>query len=212
MKPFRVSNILGTCGMVDTWWFQPEHQERGRAVHWLLEAVLRGEEVQPGEQYAGYVKGIRAALAALPLVPVQVETRLTANGTTGRPDVVGFFTKPVGYFPAGPVIIDGKTGIPMPVHRAQLAFYEMLAEANGLRDLMPPEQRRLPWTLLGLYVDAKGGHRLKTYGGPEDREVMHAALTLTRWRVANGLLDAEALAVKDETELVAPPVEDVEGK
>ena len=210
MKPMRVSSILRVNGMVDAWWFQSEHRERGRAVHWLLEAVLRGQDVSPGDKYAGYLAGIRAGLAALPLVPVCVERRLEAHGISGRPDVVGYLDAPVGRLPAGPVVVDGKSGGPLPWHGVQLAFYEWLAQSCGLREEMPPQYRRLPWTLLGLYVDAAGGHRIKTYGGPADRDAMYSAVVVARWRVEHGLLDAAQLAVNEDEEPAEPPAMEAE--
>lgn len=205
----RVSSIISACGMVDATWFTRESGERGNAVHWLLEAVLLGQEVLPADELAGFLLGIRRGLATLSsLVPMQVEQRITANGISGRPDVVGYLDAPHGRIPAGPTIIDGKSGMHLPSHGVQLAFYELLAETTGLRDKMPKVHRSRPWNLLGLYVGDDGSYKVKVFGEPEDREAMHATIVLTRWRVMNGLLSSEALAVRGPDPAPPPLLEE----
>jgi hypothetical protein len=188
----RVSRVLAAAGLTDTTWFTEESRQRGTAVHAIAEAVFQGHAVEVSPAFAGYKKAIEAGVKALAFAPVCVERRLVSEELTGRPDALGFVTRPTGSaIHAGPAIVDIKSGQPMPVHGIQLALYERLADANGLRLSLPDPRWDLPWNRIGLYVAATGRYEIFPYTDPSDYVVAQAALDLMRWRVAHGLLTDE---------------------
>lgn len=191
----RVSALLASAGLTDPWWFTPESRERGRIVHFIAEQVFTEQPVAVGPDYAGYALALQRAKALLGIVPLAVERRFyrpDGTGVSGRPDLVGFLPRPVGELPAGPCILDVKSGAPLPTHGLQLSFYEWLCEAcPELRAWMPPDMAGLPWLRVGLYVKPNGRHRPpKLYTDPNDDIVRAAILDLATWRTAHGYLAA----------------------
>lgn len=189
MLMLRASTLLHLAGLVDDRWFTPESRERGTTVHLIARQVFTGRPVDVAPEYEGYAKALRDGYAALGLQPICVEQRLSMDGLTGRPDLVGWLPNHIGSgIHAGPAIPDVKSGDPYPVHGVQLALYERLAEAEGLRRHLPPSMRNLPWQRIGFYVREDGTYRLRPYTESEDRIIADLILDLTRWRVAHGAL------------------------
>ena len=185
----RVSRVIAEAGLVDTTWFTETARTRGTIVHALAEAAFQRQQGSVAPSLAGFAFALSAGIAALGFEAVCVERRFAHNGITGRPDAIGFVTRPVGSgIHAGPMIVDVKSGEQNDAHGIQLALYEMLANANNVHALLPVVYRDVPWNRVGLYVAENGRYRIHTYTDPMDHVVAAAALDLARWRLAHGLL------------------------
>ncbi|HET9023069.1 MAG TPA: hypothetical protein VFN64_00765 [Burkholderiaceae bacterium] len=192
--------MLTAAGLTDAYWFTHEGRERGRAIHAVAADVFDGREVAVAPVHDGYLKALVAAYRALRFAAICVERRLFDGDVTGRPDAVGWLAHPIGRVPAGPAIVDVKSGDRSPAHGIQLALYANLADALRLRHLLPPEYRDLPWQRLGLYVRSNGRYALHHYDDDHDYRIAEAILDLTRWRLAHGLLRDDGLTFSDDPE------------
>jgi hypothetical protein len=189
---FRVSRVLSASGLVDPQWFTEASRERGRAVHAIAEAVFQDHIVHVAPAYEGYKTALMNGIAALRFSPVCIERRLFDRDLSGRPDAVGFISHNTGdQIQAGPAIVDIKSGARMPSHGLQLAFYEQLADANKLRDLLPSWFRDQPWERIGLYVRDTGTYKIHRYADYADQYVAQALIDVIRWRHAHGLIEPD---------------------
>ena len=185
----RVSRVLAEAGLVDTTWFTDAARSRGTAVHALAEAAFQRQQLSVAPSLEGFASALAAGIAALGFEAVCVERRFAFNGITGRPDAIGFATRPVGSgIHIGPMIVDVKSGEQYDSHGIQLALYEMLANANNVHALLPVVYRDVPWNRVALYVAENGRYKMHPYTDPMDHVVAAAALDLVRWRLAHGLL------------------------
>src|SRR3990167_9897446 len=127
--PWRVSSVLENFGLVDASWYTESSRERGDLVHLIAEQVFQARPITVSPAFDGYRRAIESARDALGLMIICVERRLTSGVISGRPDVIGWVTRPVGTFlHPGPVIGDIKSGAARPSHQLQLQFYVTLAE------------------------------------------------------------------------------------
>jgi hypothetical protein len=187
----RVSELLAMAGCVDPWWFTAAGRQRGTTVHFIGEQLLLRRDGAFAPEYAGYAMAISNGMAALGFQPLVVERRLVhrTRPVKGRPDTCGLVPVRKGKVPAGPALVDIKSGNPARFHALQLGLYEILADDNeALQDMLPDRWRGYPWTRIGLYVHEDGKHQLKVYDDPGDRAVCGAILDLTEWRIANGII------------------------
>jgi hypothetical protein len=190
MRARRVSALLASVGLVDAYWFTEAARDRGRIVHSIGESIFRGEAAMVAPVWQGWADAILDGVRALDLQSIAVERRLWSGTVTGRPDVVGWLPRSVGKIPAGPVIVDLKSGAAFPAHGVQLAMYERLADGTaGLREALPDAAQRLPWARVGLYVTEDGAHRFKHYTDPADRATALAIIQIAAWRDAHGIDD-----------------------
>jgi len=195
----RVSRILAQAGLVDPSWFTQESRDRGHVVHAIGEAYLRKQDIEFGRSFDGYAKALRDGLATLDFQPVCIERRLVMHDITGRPDAIGWLPRPVGRLMSGPTILDIKSGARKPAHGIQLAFYETLANATpDLRLQLPDALAQLPWQRVGFYVKDTGRYTLHPYDDYNDRLVAEALIDITKWRIANGLLKVDDVALQDD--------------
>lgn len=188
----RVSRLLSSLGLSpDPGWYTALSQARGVAVHSIAEAVFQGQPVSVAPPFEGYQVALERAAEALGLEVLAVERRLTseADGLTGRPDLLALARHRVGTIPAGPVIVDVKSGMVLPSHALQLGLYERLALTDpaalaGNPSLILPQ---FGWTRVGLYVRSTGDYRITVYDDPVDRLLCSSILDLARWRSRHGL-------------------------
>lgn len=186
----RVSRLLSSLRLSpDPSWFTTLSQERGVAVHAIAEAVFQGQPIDVAPQYAGYRLALERAAAALDLEVLAVERRLTsaADGLTGRPDLLAVARRRVGTIPAGPVIVDVKSGMVLPSHALQLGLYERLILAADLPWDLRGFLVEAPWTRVGLYVRPTGDYKITVYDDPIDRLLCSSLLDIARWRARHGL-------------------------
>lgn len=189
---WRVSTLLGLAGLVDPWWFTAESRERGHTVHAIGEQILRQLGVDVSPDYEGYKLALMHGVLILKIQPICIERRLQDGIKNGRPDVIGWIPEAVGAVPAGPVIVDIKSGERAPTHALQLEFYRQLADATpDLRNSLPEQFRNLPWQRIGFYVRPNGTYKFHLYDDPLDYFICNAIVDLIAWRAANGLIEAE---------------------
>jgi hypothetical protein len=187
----RVSRLLSQYGLVDAEWWTDEGRTRGTIVHEISENVMRQQAVTVSPTYAGYLNAVQRAMAALHFVPLFIERRLTnwKYGITGRPDALGYLPDPVGELPAGPTVLDIKSGSREPSHGIQLAFYEWLAEGTeDVRAQLPAKFVDMPWQRLGVYLRPNGRYSLRRYNEFSDRDVVRGLIDVTLWRIREGLI------------------------
>lgn len=206
----RVSRLLSQYGLSpDPWWYTDESRERGQVVHSIAQSLLLKQSISVAPSFDGYAKALTKAFELLGIVPVAVERRLQfAPLLTGRPDVVGYLPKSIGEIPAGPCVVDIKSGEPLASHGIQLALYEKLADMTpDLRDALPIKMRGLPWQRIGLYVLKNGRHKPpQRYDDMHDRIAADCLLSLTLWRISKGLIVMPSTTVE-----LDDPVDDPEG-
>lgn len=195
-KDVRVSTLLGDHGLsVNSSWFTEESRERGQLVHWLGEHVLKGIEVSCAPSMSGYLEALRKGAEVLSWSSLLSECRMTSGFVTGRPDSLGLVRKRAGSIPAGPAILDIKSGEPYDSHGVQLALYELLARETGKIEQVFGAAS-VPVSRIGLYVKSDGKYHVKLYDDSTDRIAAAALVNITRWRAAHGMLPDQ------------PPIED----
>ncbi len=154
-----ITQLLKTAGVVDDTWFTPESRERGTAVHDLTRDVDLGVPAsgKSWREYAGYVEGYIACLAALQhpkWVAIEEPDIHAALKFGGRPDRLG----PVfGRF----TVAEIKSGVKMSSHRLQTALQAILVAP---RYALPAEA----WQRLAVYLTATGRYKVELHEDKRD--------------------------------------------
>ena len=165
-----VTEILQDVGIIDATWFTPEACERGSNVHRICqlhdEKDLVEGSVDPSLKgyYAAYQKYLaESGIDVWSWIECPaMDPLLTYRGTSDR------------LATARPrILLDLKTGAPLPWHALQLAAYvNMLADPYS-------------YDRVGLYLRDNGTYSLKHYpkgNYAADLRVFMASLTLYNWR------------------------------
>ena len=156
----RVSTVIQEAGLVDTTWFTEFAADRGTYVHQACalwdQDNLDEEQLDPQiKPYLEAYKSFRSKVS-VPWLSIE-ETKVDrVLGYAGTPDRV-----------AKDLLVDLKTGSPLPFHGAQLAAYAMLSFPT-----VAAVKR------FGLYLSNDGTYRYVPYKDRADYDVWRAALTI----------------------------------
>lgn len=196
---WRVSSILSLNGLsAPPFGAKVEHTIRGTSIHAANEALAHGyEPVIERPEYEPYVDGLRQWYKDYSPMIAATERRVVSQALqlTGRIDLFPIIE-------SVPYVVDVKTGGKAQWHGIQLAGYHALALHEDI-----------VWTLFGppynawtfgerssglkracLYLPGNGKYQWRDKQDYQDEYLFRAALALTRYRHAHGLLsyvDAE---------------------
>ncbi len=167
-----VTQIIAAAGLYgDTSRWTDYSRDRGTYVHQIIEYHLAGEldEATIDPALLPYFAAWLRFEAEAGFVSEGCEKRLVSerHRFAGTIDHIGHLN---GHY----VIIDVKSGAPVPATGVQLAGYEILLGVPGPRRY-------------GLHLKDDGKYSLVEYRGREDRAVFIAALNLYYWKANNGI-------------------------
>lgn len=174
-----VTQVLGLAGMRDFSKIPTpvleNKRELGDLVHMAteLDAFDDLDEDTVDEQVWPYLKAWRKFMSDTGATIVTAESRVDhfLYGYAGKLDHQVILN-------TAPGIIDKKTGVPDPSDGLQLAAYERALNYHNPR---APYMKR--W---GLYLANDETYKLVEYTAGSDFQIFLAALTVAKWRMANG--------------------------
>jgi len=142
-----VTQILQNEGLIDTYFFEPEHARKGRELHEITELVDKGLTSIDGLP-ADYIPYIEAYISFLRISGVKIlqsEKRLY-HELLGFAGTLDRYVSINGH----EAIIDIKTGVKAKWHPVQLAGYKILADTNNAK-------------MYCLYLEKTGKFKLVEY-------------------------------------------------
>jgi len=163
-----VSEILQGAGLSDPRWFKPEHAQRGHDIHSIIEQYNRAKEVSPGE-YAGYLDQYINFLDDWDLA-VNYAEHMDYHKLfkyAGTRDIIGLDANHED------IIIDIKSGQPMPWHSLQLCAYGLIGIPEEREEKKNPR-------IVALYLK-EDGYKAVEYDY-RDKEVFLSALRIWKWK------------------------------
>lgn len=167
------TEMLNSCGIIDSRWFNEEAAKRGKEVHeachFLAEGDLDMDSIRPGIR--GYVDAYEAAVEELNFFPTECERAIYhpiyLYGT--KPDQVGFVRKNGKDQDA---IVELKSGIMQPWTRLQTAFQAM---ARWPQDYYTKLR-------FGIELSPDGSKKVDQFADPEDFEVVMGIYMAVVWK------------------------------
>ena len=162
-----VSEILQGAGLSDPRWFKPEHAERGHAIHSLIEQYNNEDPVPPSE-YQGYVNSWMEFESDWQILVDSAERKIYHElyNYAGTIDALGEDED------GEVIVIDVKTGVPMPWHQLQLCAYGMMVKAHKNGNRVNPR-------IVCVYLK-EDGYKAVEYDY-RDKEVFLSALRIWKW-------------------------------
>lgn len=172
-----VTQVLGAAGVYgDSMRFYDERSRiRGKNVHRIIELHLKGilDKKTVDKRLKGYYDAFQKFEAENEVVANEVEKVVCNSGlmVAGTVDFIGKLN-------GEPVIIDFKTGVPVPATALQLAGYKVLIGGWTER-----------FRRAALYLKNDGNYRLNYYtNDADDKEVFLSACALYWWRKKYNML------------------------
>lgn len=170
-----MTRTLIEAGLIDDSYFSDKARGRGRLAHYVAEKILTNQANGPIDAAVlPYMLGLRKFLDRYAPVIVNAEVMML------NPNLLLAGTVDIdARIDHAQAVIEIKTGEPTPWHALQLAPYAYLLDGAKWMS----RQR------LGLYLNLRGGFRLKEYDGVTDLDYFMRAFELLHWRVLHGSYD-----------------------